>query len=87
MPLVYIPPTLRALTGGQETVQVAGETVLQVLESVDQLYPGFQERVCQGTSLRPGLAVVIDGSVNTLGTFRRVEPHAELHILPALGGG
>ena len=48
MPVVWIPALLRDLTGGEETVTVPGETVQQVIEKLDERYPGIKERLCEG---------------------------------------
>ena len=87
MPRVFIPPAMRVLAHGQEFVESTGGTVLQVICDVDRQFPGFKDRICQDDALRPGLAVVINGSASSLGTLQRVAPDAEIHFLPAIGGG
>ena len=59
MPTVWIPALLRDLTGGQETITVAGTTVRQVIENLDGRYPGVKDRLCAGDQLRPGVAVAV----------------------------
>ena len=56
MPQVFIPPLLRNLTNGQETVRVAGETVGQLIDQLELMFPGMRAGLCQGNELRPGLA-------------------------------
>jgi molybdopterin synthase sulfur carrier subunit len=87
MATVWIPSLLRGLTGGRENVAVAGSTVHLLIEQIDALYPGFRARVTDGDTLRPGLAVVVDGQVATLGLMQPVKHHSEVHFLPAIGGG
>ncbi len=87
MPQVFIPPGLRPLTGGLEQVEAAGETVRQVIRDLDARFPGFAAQLTDGTSLRPGWMVVVGGAVATLGLLHRVPANAEVHFLPALGGG
>ena len=87
MPVVWIPPPLRDLTAGRETIAVVGGTVRQVIEALDQHYPGFQERVCEGDGLRPGIAVAVDTQVARLGLLQPVGESSEVHFLPALSGG
>ena len=42
---VRIPTTLRTLTGGTSSVDVAGTNVGEVLASLEEAYPGFRERI------------------------------------------
>jgi sulfur-carrier protein len=87
MARVWIPPLLRDLTGGQETVTVPGARVSQIIEELDRRYPGIEARLCDGDGLRPGMVVVVDTSVAALGLLQPVGPNSEVHFLPAIGGG
>jgi len=87
MPLVFIPALLRKLTGGQETVRVAGTTVGHVIDQLELLFPGIQSGLCQGNDLRPGLAAVVNTQVARLGLRAPVNEGDEVHFLPAIGGG
>jgi molybdopterin synthase sulfur carrier subunit len=87
MPTVWIPALLRDLTAGQETVTVPGATVRQVIEALDRLYPGMQDRLCDAHGLRPGIAVAVDTQVARLGLSQPVGDHSEVHFLPAVAGG
>ena len=40
MVTVYIPASLRQITSGDQTVTLNSETVREVIEGLDQLYPG-----------------------------------------------
>jgi sulfur-carrier protein len=87
MPTVFIPPLLRDLTQGADQVQVAGGTVRQVVAALDRRYPGVRERLCTNDELRPGLSVAVNGTVSSLGLMQKVPAKAEVHFLPAIGGG
>ena len=87
MAVVWIPPLLRDLTGGSETVTVAGSTVRQVVDGLDRLYPGIKARLCDADGLRPGLAVAVDTQVARLGLLQPVGEQSEVHFLPAIAGG
>ena len=87
MPRVFVPLSLRSLTAGEEVVEVAGTNLGQVIENLEQRYPGVKQRLCQDQAIRPGLSVSVAGSVATLGLLQRTAPDAEIHFLPALGGG
>lgn len=87
MATVFIPSLLRDLTGGQDTVRVAGSTVREVIEALDQAYPGVKTRLCEGTGLRRGLAVAVDTELSRQGLKHPVSETSEVHFLPAVSGG
>jgi molybdopterin converting factor small subunit len=87
MALVWIPPLVRDLTGGKETVTVPGATIGQAIAALEQQFPGVRERLCPGGGLRSGLAVVVDGQVARFGLLEAVGPESEVHFLPAIAGG
>jgi sulfur-carrier protein len=87
MALVWIPPLLRDLTGGRETAAVAGANVGQVIEALEQQFPGVRARLCPDGVLRPGFAVTVDGQVGRFGLLEPVEPDSEVHFLPVIAGG
>ncbi|MGH7128078.1 MAG: MoaD/ThiS family protein [Planctomycetaceae bacterium] len=87
MPRVFIPPQLRALTGGGEVIEAEGRTVRQVIDDLEVRHPGLRERLCEGDDLKPGLSVAVDGNVSGLGLFQKVREESEVHFLPAIGGG
>jgi molybdopterin synthase sulfur carrier subunit len=87
MARVWIPPLLRDLAGGRETVAVPGTRVSQLIDELERRYPGIKARLCDGDSLRPGMVVVVDTAVAVLGLLQPVGPDSEVHFLPAVGGG
>jgi molybdopterin converting factor small subunit len=87
MPTVWIPSLLRDLTGGEETVAVSGATVGEVIEALDQSYPGIKVRLCDVNGLRRGIAVAVDTRVARLGLQEPVAADSEVHFLPAISGG
>ena len=87
MPTVFIPPLLRELTGGQQQVEVAGKNVRQVIDKLEERFPGVRERLCSGNELKPGLTVAVGSHVSSLGLLQKVNEDSEVHFLPAVGGG
>lgn len=87
MARVWIPPLLRELTDGRESVEATGATVGQLIEALDKEHEGLRARLCQGAALRSGLAVVVDGQVARLGLDEAVTANSEVHFLPAIAGG
>ncbi len=84
---VHIPAPLRALTGGAAKVTVPGSTVREVVEHLDEAYPGLKSRLVAGERMAPGLAVFVDGEVPANGLRTRVSPDAEIYFAPAIAGG
>jgi sulfur-carrier protein len=87
MPVVFIPALLRDLTNGEESIHLPGQTVREVVEQLEQRYPGIKERLYDGGHLRPGIAVVVDGVVSRQRLRHRLEEASEVHFLPAISGG
>lgn len=87
MPTVFIPPLLRELTAGKEQVNVTGKNVRQVIDNLEDQFPGVLERLCSGNELKPGLSVAVGSNVSNLGLFQKVDEDSEVHFLPAVGGG
>lgn len=87
MPRVFIPPLLRKLAGGAESVVVPGNNVREVIESLEKRFPGIGEHLREGDGLRAGLNVVVDADVSPRGLLQKVGPESEIHFLPAIGGG
>ena len=87
MAIVWVPSLMRDLTGGQEWVRGPGRTVGQVIESLDDPYPGFKERLCEGGQLDPAYMVAVEGRIGTLGLRERVREESEIRFLPVVAGG
>ncbi len=79
---------MQKLTNGQGQIEVAGDTVRQVIDDLDARYPGFKARICnEDDRIRPEIAVAVDGEVVTTGLRAKVSVASEVHFLPALAGG
>ncbi len=87
MPVIFVPPSLRDLTGGQEQVTVPGSTVREALASLEERCPGVQDRLMEYGRLRPGIAVAVDGVVTRQRLRCALSEGSEVHFLPALSGG
>jgi sulfur-carrier protein len=87
MAQVWIPPLLRDLTQGRETVTVPGANVGQTIDALEQQFPGIRDRLSPNGELRPGLAVVVDGVAGRFGLLETVGPESEVHFVPAIAGG
>jgi molybdopterin synthase sulfur carrier subunit len=87
MPTIWIPALLRDLTAGQERVEANGASVRQVIDNLEERFPGIKERLCEGDQLRPNIALVVNGQVSRQRMRQRLDPQDEVHFLPAISGG
>ena len=88
MAVVWIPSLLQRLTDGADKVEVAGETLRQVINGLDERFPGFKQRLLdEDGDFVEGVAIAIDGEVSHLGLLERLSVTSEIHIIPAIGGG
>lgn len=90
MATVYVPTPLRRLTGGQSKVEVQGETVGALIQSVETAYPGVAAKVLDddGNIKRFINVFLNDDEVGSLqGLDTPVGERDKLSIVPAMAGG
>jgi molybdopterin converting factor small subunit len=87
LPVVGIPSLLRDLTNGQRSLVIGGDTIRDVIDNLDILYPGLKERLCDGDRLRPSIAIVVDGHTSTLKLRERLQESSEVHFVISISGG
>ena len=87
MASVTIPSNLRSFCEGAAHVEVPAASIEELLRNIDARCPGFYARVVEGGILRPELAFAVGGEVIRLALHDRLEPDADITIVPALGGG
>jgi molybdopterin converting factor small subunit len=90
MAIVRIPPILRPDAGNNRQVEIEGETVREVLESLVATYPPLRERIFDESDELPQfLNVFIDGTDIRLddGLETKVGAGATVILLPAVAGG
>lgn len=90
MPIVQMPPVLRAAAGGQKSVQAEGATLGAVLDGLYEQYPALREQLKPGDD---GLSryvniYVDDEDARTLqGVATALSAGSTVTILPAMAGG
>jgi sulfur-carrier protein len=87
LPVVGIPSLLRDLTNGERSVSIEGDTIQEVIENLNQRYPGLKERLCDGEQLRPSIAVVVDGATSPLKLRHKLNASSEVHFVVSISGG
>lgn len=87
MPIVWIPALLLQLSEGRQKVDVPGETIRQVINNLEQQYPGISERLLDGERLRPNISVVVNGFISQDKLRHKLEDNSEVQFIPAISGG
>ncbi|MCK9518745.1 MAG: MoaD family protein [Dehalococcoidia bacterium] len=87
---VRVTAVLQKITGGQKTVEASGDTVAEVLDQIDQRYPGFRGQLYDddGKLHRFVNVYLNDEDIRyTGGVETAVKQGDVIDILPALAGG
>ena len=87
MATVYIPTMLLPVTGGVKQVQVEAANVRQLINGLEEQFPGIKDRLMEDNEVRSNLAVSIDGEIARMGLLERVRENSEVHFVPAISGG
>jgi molybdopterin synthase sulfur carrier subunit len=87
---VRIPTPLRKLTENQEVVDAEGGTIRELIDNLEQTYPGLKERICDDKDqIRRFVNVYLnDEDVRFLSESETpVKLGDEVSIVPAIAGG
>ena len=90
MATIRIPTPLRKLTKEQELVQASGANVGELIENLNQTYPGLKERICdENGNIRRFVNVFLnDEDIRFLDDkSTAVKESDEISIVPAIAGG
>lgn len=90
MPVLRIPTPLRAYTGGQSEVEVAGSNVAEALENLTSQYPALKTHLFNGNGeLRPFVNLFLneDNVRDLQGVETLLREEDRLMIIPSIAGG
>lgn len=87
MATVFIPSLMQKLTDDKATVTVAGSSVREIINNLEEMYPGIKERLVDKFKIKAGITVAVDGEISPIGILEKVGDRSEIHFLPAIGGG
>ncbi|MEJ5375921.1 MAG: MoaD/ThiS family protein [bacterium] len=87
--LVRIPTPLRRFVEGRPVVEARGNTISQVLGDLGSRYPGVQQRLYDGSALRPFVNIYLnDEDIRFLaGEATPVKDGDLISVVPAIAGG
>ncbi len=87
---ICLPNALHARTGGRRSMPVAGRTIREIIDALDQNYPGLRFNLCHETGeLRPFVNIFLNReNIRYLqGLDTPVTAGATVHILQSVAGG
>lgn len=87
MATLIIPQPLRSLVGGAGRLEAPGATLAEIFRELDKLWPGIRARILDGDYLQPGIALAVNGEIDSYPIYEPIAPNAEVAIIPAVGGG
>ncbi len=95
--LIRIPSPLRGFTNGQKTVEAEGSTVSEVLQDLNDKFPGIQDRLYDEKTGRPLINIYLNNEdIRVLNreegryetdTNTPVKEGDQLSIIPPIAGG
>ena len=85
--LVRLPVLFASLfPTAERRVEIAAGTVSDLIDALDERWPGMRDRLCDSTpAIRRHINVFVEGRRATLET--RLAPGADVFILTAISGG
>ncbi len=84
---VFIPTMLQFLTSGVKDLSIDAGNIADVIDILEEKFPGMCERLLVDGNLVSTVVVSIDGQVSRLGLLQKVEEESEVHFVPNMGGG
>ena len=81
MPRVHLNGNLKLVAGGESEFDIDASTIRGILKGLTDLHPQLEPH------LDEGIAVAINGEIFQDAWFADVPEDAEVHIMPAIGGG
>ena len=87
MARVFVPFAMRKLVGGKPELEVPGATLRELIDNLEEMFPGTKERLVEDGALKPGLAAIVGQQPTREGLRAKLEDDTEVHFLPAISGG
>lgn len=78
---VVLGTTLREFTGGDATLEVEASSVRRLIRFLDETYPGIADQLTSAHS------IAINGEIMPDALYEDLPDGAEVHFVPAIGGG
>lgn len=88
--IISLPPVLRERTAQQARLHAEGETIRDIIENLEQRFPGLRFQLCYETGeLRSYVNIFLEqDNIRYLqGLDTPVTSGARIHVLPSVAGG
>ncbi len=87
MARVFVPFAMRKLVGGKPELEVPGATLRELIDNLEEMFPGTKERLVEDGALKPGLAAIVGQQPTREGLRAKLDDDTEVHFLPSISGG
>jgi len=87
MVTVHIPRHMRDATEGEATVEVPGGQLARVVDALLDAHPPLRAVLMTDGRVRPDISIAVNSEMTDNGLLVQVPNDAEVHLVPALGGG
>lgn len=86
---VRIPTPLRTLTQGKDEVEAAAGTVREIIDALEQAYPGIKDRLCDDKGVRRFVNIYAnEEDIRFLDNLEtKIKDGESVSIVPAIAGG
>tara|TARA_B100000214_G_C23503134_1_gene417093 strand:- start:116 stop:379 length:264 start_codon:yes stop_codon:yes gene_type:complete len=84
---VFLPYKTRKLFNLPTEIDGEGNNLRNLIEFLDEKYPGLKQELVDDEKLKPTISAVIDGRTTRLGLIQKLEKVSEIHFLPSIAGG
>ena len=68
-------------------ILVPSKNVREVIKSLEALFPGIRERLCDENDLKSSFTVIVDREVSHRRLRQVLSEDSEVHFLPVISGG
>lgn len=87
MATVFVPYALRKYADGAEQVDMHADTLGELIDRLEDAYPGMKRHLVVDGALKPGLAAVVGHTATRRGLLQKLEDDVEVHFITAISGG
>jgi len=84
---VFIPSLMRKLTNDKHIVEINASSITELINKLDEEYPGMKQQLTEGNLIKDGLSVVINDEISNNPLLEHLEDGFEIHFVPTIGGG
>ena len=87
MAKVFLPFQLKEITEYKDFIEVKGKTLKEVINNLDNMYPGLKDHLVEEGKIKSGLSAICGFAATRKGLLQELEEDTEVHFLPAISGG